>query len=261
MKNVLIFGDSHVENVSVAFNEVETSLNISFFSASGPIGAYLKISDNELSLLPAPKVYPANPTISNEQFHILYDKAKSRLRSISTRKTASLVLNDYDAIVMYGGQFFPKDYRWWDIVRMKKKYSLGLLSSMVKESLHAHNRMGYLWVHCLADYVSKGGNMFVVLPPLLNEKGLVGKHDSAQPLSIFQETPLDVNFREMLPIYSHLVKGMEGNLIEAPEDLFSEDGRGTSGEFKSFNPLDFYHLNPNGAKLIINNIIDAIVLG
>ncbi len=257
MKKVLIFGDSHIGNITAVSNEIETNLQISFLNAPGPICQYLKVIDNEITLLPAPKKFPSNPTISNEQFHSWYDNTKNRIRAISGEKD-TISLSDFDAIVMYGGHFFPIQYRWWDIVRMKAKYSLGLLSDILKSSLHDHSRVGYLWVHGLANYANKGGNMFVVLPPLLNEKGLSGEHNAAQPLSIFQETPPDVDFRDMLPIYSHLVKGMGGELIAPPDNLLSKDGRGTSADFKSFNPVDFYHLNPDGAKLILKKIIDSL---
>lgn len=255
MKKVLIFGDSHIGNIAAVSNEIETNLQITFLTAPGPICKYLKVTDNELTLLPAPKEFPAHQTKSNEELHNWYDISKNRIRTISGGKDV-ITLSDFDEIVIYGGHFISLAYRWWDILRMKGLYSLGLQSDILKTSVLTC--MAYKWASDLSNYISKGGKMFLVLPPLLNEKGLSGQHDCAQPLSVFQETPPDVDFRDMLPFYSHLLKGMGGNLIEFPDCLLSEDGRGTAAKYKSLNPIDFYHLNPDGAKLVLKKIIDSL---
>lgn len=260
MKKVLIIGDSHVASIYRVYNKVEATVDIRFISATGSVYKYIEIIDGKLTLLP-PKVIPVNPTLLEKEFQTRYGLLKSMFHQ-QLGASASVNLNEFDCCVLYGGNMLPVYYlNWWELTNQSTKFSIALLSDMLKEKINQNkkiNQNGFRWMNALYSYASHGGNVYVLLNPYLNAKGLVNKHDSNQDLSTLKSVPIGAEINSLFAIYGKLFVNQMMKFISPPSDLYSGDSRAVSIKYKSLPSNDFAHLNAEGALLTLNKIVNDI---
>jgi hypothetical protein len=257
MKKLLIFGDSHISNIFDVYTKKKSALDICFFPSLGPVAKYVEFKNGKLILLPAPMNWPDHPTISKDVFQKWYDMLKKKLYAEAGGKL-ELSLNNFDSVVIYGGTLLPiSGFKWWELTDQDHNYSIALCSDILEEKIK--DSIGGKWIDGLASYVKNQGDLHVALNPYLNVEGFKYSDDSAQDLSTLKSIPNGSDIRKIFPIYRRLFDQKGINFIYPPQDLYKGDNRAVASKFKSPKPSDFYHLNSEGASLMLNQIISGIL--
>jgi hypothetical protein len=256
MNKVLVFGDSHIAQLALANRlQKNTVFDFSFVTAPGPITSKIKFEEHYLYLLENEGGWaeiPGFPNITPEVLNTWYENTKDRFLSVSGCNPIDL--RNFSAIVIYGGSFVRDD--WWELVNGKIPYTKALLAELLERKITKTNH--YIWLQQLAGFSAISSNIFSMLPPLRNELGFSSLDTGIQDLSIFKQTPEDVSFFEIGALYQYLVEKKGGGFIPLPRNLYSDDERATSRHFKSESETDFGHLNAEGGKLVLDNLVEEL---
>lgn len=114
------------------------------------------------------------------------------------------------------------------------------------------------WLNQLGEFIGRGGIVYSMHEPLLNEAGFSDSAVGAQDLSPLKQMPLNTSFEFIEPYYKRLIESFGSKAILLPRKLFSDDFRGTRLKYKSRNPADFSHLNNEGGSLILDELLSSI---
>jgi len=195
MKKVLIFGDSHVANLYSVYKKDNTDVELRFIPALGTTVLCMEFINDKLILKPASLSLKRNLAVSEEEHKKWFDNLKKMFHEESGGKS-KINLKDFDSIVVYGGWLLPfMGFNWWELTQQSNNYSIALCSEVLEEKIR--NLHGYTWINSLSDYAAETGCLYIVLNPYLNEKGLKGKHDSAQDLTTLQCIPDGANIQKL----------------------------------------------------------------
>jgi hypothetical protein len=247
MTKVLVFGASHVAQVSMAFyalrsrNLLPPDLHLDFVSAPGPVIGRLKVTGPYLRLLEKLSKWP-DLNFPAETFNEWYDQVQSRLTALSG--TDTLDLRTYDAVFYIGGQLLSQ----WHLI--DKAHGSGAYSTACLDQL------------CL-DLISRSDFHRCLKQ---DDAGI----ETCRILSSFE--PIH---SELLPDYAALRPGlgrfsathdllrasaakMGYEILAFPMELLNDAGNAVSVTYHNGKPDDYGHLNPQGGSHILRSMLVTV---
>jgi len=257
MKNILIFGDSHVAQLKMAYekNKNNYPFQLHFVSGPGPVSKKLSFKGTYLYMLENDQNWPSLNHFANMSSELLnewYNNTFNRFMNVTGQNPIDL--NDFDAVVVYGGHMNSR--AWWEDSDCDEIYSSSLMKEVLK--LKKANSNHYSWIVGLKAYISSGGNVYSVLSPILSELGLYQEVDSSQNTSILKNMPVNANYRNSEKHYKALINELGSKYLELPDEIFSPGFKGTDKKFKSLNSKDYGHVNIEGGTIILESILNNI---
>jgi hypothetical protein len=256
MNKVLIFGDSHVAQLAIAYQQnSQNTVEFEFVTGPGPVSQKLRFEGHYLHLDENNGVWPyisSRPDLQGSDIDKWYENTKERFMAVAKRNPIDL--HGFDAVVLYGGYVVPDN--WWQFAVNRNYYSKALILELLVKNVQytAH----YKWLQQIIGFIKDGGKVLSQLPPLRSELGFGDVIKSEQDLSQMKLMPKDISFHSIEPLYELLFKNNGASLIPLPRELYSDDFRATHKRYKSQNEQDYGHVNPAGGKLIFDNLIRVL---
>lgn len=246
MKNILVFGNSHVARVALSYAQHRSARNIprdlrfDFISAPGPIAHYLQMEGKVLKLLPRPDRWN-NRKIPSETLDKWYLMASNRIKACSNEEHIDTSV--YDAIFYLGGGLL-KRWRLLDMCLRDPGYSSGCAEQLAADLVKASD-----FYRCMSVATDNfdASDITVVFEPIQNE--LAASYET-ESTSIGPFLPVQEIIKES-------VKRIGFSILPFPIQLLNSAGNAVAARFHSGRETDFMHLNPSGANHVLQALISA----
>ena len=247
MTRVLIFGASHVAQVSMAFyglksrNLLPADLHVDFLSAPGPIIGRLKVAGPFLTVVEKPATWP-DPNLPAKTFDEWYELVRTRVTAISGGD--AIDLKTYDAVFFIGGQLLS---RWHSIDKAQAAgaYSRGCLEQLCTDIiLRSH------FFKCLnqEDASVETCKIMSCFEPIQSEL-----------LPEYQDFRQDVgHFSQTHDLLRTAAAGLGFAILAFPMELLNEAGNAVSVTYHNGRDGDYGHLNPEGGSYILRSMLQAV---
>ncbi|WNC71299.1 hypothetical protein RGQ13_14365 [Thalassotalea psychrophila] len=250
MKKVLVFGDSHVGSLKGVGHQFKSDLvKFDFVGFPLPIAKMLVIDSNGLAIRPITEL---ERCANNTELEKWYKQIHRLIHSID--KSGVIKLINYDYIFVYGGRFLY--HNWYNLTFPDTSYSSGFLeeyaSQIISPTLH------YKWLLQIKKALGNKLKVISIPEPILNE--LVWNYDGvvAQNTDYLALIPNGAKYSECIYNVTKVLTKKGIDLLPLPVELFVDD-KAVAAKYKSTNPIDFIHLNTEGAKLVLDNITKYIL--
>ena len=252
MKNILIVGDSHINQIRSAYqaHKYGDEIKITFISFPVFLVEKVNFSNNSLKVEESNGIWPEHPHFTNEQFNTWYDNMKREIAPIAKNNVVDLT--PYDTIIIYG--FHLITYHWHSL-HDEYYYSTALKNEHLKH--RTVNTKHYRFLLQLKDYMLTGRKVYSVMEPLLNELVFHCPEESPYYKTV-QKIPKKAHFSQAEPIYSQILSDAGSSFITLPRTIFSDDFKGSDKRFKSARGPDFAHLNFEGGAILMDHLIKEL---
>jgi hypothetical protein len=252
MKKILIFGDSHVGSLKVIQNQVQSNIaQCDMIGFPLPIAGLLDFSNGSLRMTQQSNFEATSHGHNSEDLKRWSAQTNAVITSID--KSGCIDLLGYDSIVIYGGHFIYR--QWWKFPTVSDSYSSDLKHEIVKELLSKTQH--FAWLDKVKEAVGNNVRVYSMPEPILNELVWGYEGEIAQDIGYLKNIPKDANYFDNIKLLEQVLYERGSSFFPLPELLY-ENNNSISAKYKSTDPKDFIHLNSEGARLVLENVLAVV---